>query len=116
MNRLREFHNYQQAWIKLQSIPVQQISVTGELEHTQREVVQEMIQPSLVGGFLGADLQSIRQQLEGLPWVYEATVRRKWPAALEIHVVEQLPIARWGEAGRCRTPENRRPARPRGRT
>ncbi|HEY6130699.1 MAG TPA: cell division protein FtsQ/DivIB, partial [Halioglobus sp.] len=38
-------------------------------------------------------------QLEGLPWIYEATVRRKWPNALEIHVVEELPIARWGQDG-----------------
>ena len=24
-------------------------------------------------------------------------MKRQWPSALEIHVVEQLPIARWGE-------------------
>ena len=88
-----------QAYITLQSIPVQRISVTGELENTQAEVVQEMVQPALAGGFLNADLQHIRRQLEGLPWIYEATVRRKWPNALEIHVVEQLPIARWGSDG-----------------
>ncbi len=34
-----------------------------------------------------------------MPWIFEASVRRKWPASLEIHVVEQLPIARWGEDG-----------------
>ena len=88
-----------QAYITLQSIPVQRISVTGELEHTRAEAVQEMVQPALAGGFLNADLQHIRRQLEGLPWIYEATVRRKWPNALEIHVVEQLPIARWGSDG-----------------
>jgi cell division protein FtsQ len=88
-----------QAYITLQSIPVQRISVTGELEYTQTAAVQEMVQPALAGGFLKADLQRIREQLEGLPWIYEAQVRRKWPNALEIHVVEQLPIARWGQDG-----------------
>ena len=88
-----------QAWLTLQRIPVQRISVTGELEHTQAEVVQDLVQPSLAGGFLKADLQGIRRQLQGLPWIFEATVRRKWPNALEIHVVEQLPIARWGRDG-----------------
>ena len=58
-----------------------------------------MVQASLSGGFLGADLQRMREQLQGLPWIFEATVRRRWPAALEIHVVEQLPIARWGTDG-----------------
>jgi len=87
------------AFITVQSLPVQRISVTGELEHTQAQAVQDMVQPGLAGGFLNADLQQIRRQLEGLPWIYEATVRRRWPAALEIHVVEETPIARWGEDG-----------------
>jgi cell division protein FtsQ len=88
-----------QAYVTLQAIPVQQITVTGELAHTQRETVQDMLQPALVGGFLKADLQGMRAQLESMPWIFQANVRRKWPAALEIHVVEQLPIARWGEDG-----------------
>ena len=88
-----------QAYMALERIPVQRISVTGELEHTRSEVVQEMVQPALSGGFLNADLQLIRQELQALPWIYEVNVRRKWPNALEIHVIEQLPIARWGKAG-----------------
>jgi len=88
-----------QAFITVASLPVQRISVTGELEHTQAQAVQDMVQPGLAGGFLNADLQQIRNQLESLPWIYEATVRRKWPNALEIHVVEELPIARWGQDG-----------------
>lgn len=87
------------AFIAVQSLPVQRISVTGALEHTQAQAVQDIVQPGLAGGFLNADLQQIRRELEGLPWIYEATVRRRWPAALEIHVVEETPIARWGESG-----------------
>ena len=87
-----------QAYITLQSIPVQHITVTGELEHTRTDLVQDMVQPALVGGFLRADLQRIQAQLEELPWIYRATVQRRWPNALEIHVIEQLPIARWGES------------------
>ncbi len=88
-----------QGFVTLHRIPVQQITVTGELAYTQTEAVQDMVQSNLAGGFLRADLQRIREQLEGLPWIFEATVRRKWPSSLEIHVVEQLPIARWGEDG-----------------
>ena len=88
-----------QAYMTLESIPVEQISVTGKLEHTQSEAVQAMVEPALVGGFLNADLDQMRSQLEELPWIYSATVRRRWPNALEIHVVEQLPIAHWGKEG-----------------
>jgi len=88
-----------QAYLTVKRLPVQRISVTGELAHTQAQAVQDMVQPGLAGGFLNADLQQIRLQLEGLPWIYEASVRRRWPAALEIHVVEETPIARWGDDG-----------------
>ena len=83
----------------VQSLPVQRINVSGELEHTQAQAVQDVVEPELAGGFLNADLQQIRRQLESLPWIYEAGVRRRWPASLEIHVVEETPIARWGESG-----------------
>jgi cell division protein FtsQ len=87
------------AAVWLHGIPVERIVVTGKLEHTRKVALQEMVQPELVGGFLSADLQRIAQQLESLPWVYEVAVRRQWPSALTIHVVEQLPIARWGKSG-----------------
>lgn len=86
-------------FLAIQGLPVQRISITGELEYTQAQAVQDMVQPSLAGGFLKADLHQIQRQLESLPWVYEASVRRRWPAALEIHIVEELPIARWGWDG-----------------
>lgn len=87
------------AFMYLQALPVEHIRVTGELEHIQAEAIQDMVQPALVGGFLGADLARIRSELEGLPWVYRVSVRRRWPSSLEINVREQLPIARWGEEG-----------------
>ncbi len=87
------------AYLAVQAIPVRHIDVTGELAHTQKETVQDMVAASLQGGFLKADLNLIRGQLEALPWIYEANVRRRWPNALEIHVEEQFPIARWGEDG-----------------
>jgi cell division protein FtsQ len=87
------------AAVWLHGIPVERIVVTGKLERTRKIALQDMVQPELVGGFLSADLQRIREQLESLPWVYEVAVRRQWPSALTIHVVEQLPIARWGKRG-----------------
>jgi cell division protein FtsQ len=87
-----------EGYTTLRALPVERITVTGQLEHTQAEAVQDLVQDSLAGGFLSADLNAMRTELELLPWVFEASVRRKWPSTLEIHVVEQLPIARWGDS------------------
>lgn len=86
-------------YLALAERPVERITVTGSLAHTQAQAVKDMVQPALAGGFLRADLALMQEQLEGLPWIFEATVRREWPSTLSIHVVEQRPIARWGEDG-----------------
>lgn len=86
-------------YLALNAIPVEHIIVSGKLEHTKTTVLEDMVRPTLVGGFLNADLERVREQLQSLPWVYEVSVRRRWPNALELHVVEQLPIARWGADG-----------------
>jgi len=88
-----------QAWLALERRPVERIAVSGELARTQEKAVQDMVHAALAGGFVGADLQLMRRELESLPWIFEATVRRRWPSTLEIHIVEQVPIARWGKDG-----------------
>lgn len=87
------------AWLALAAIPVERVVISGNLQRTQIAAVEEVVQPALAGGFLNADLGAVRGELEALPWIYRATVRRRWPNALEVAVVEQLPIARWGKGG-----------------
>ena len=86
-------------YIALNAIPVEHIIVSGKLQHTKTEALEKMVRPALEGGFLNADLKRVSAQLQSLPWVYEVSVRRRWPNALELQVVEQLPIARWGKDG-----------------
>ncbi len=54
---------------------------------------------TLCGGFFNIDVDVIRDVLLEIPWVNTATVRRVWPDTLQIVIVEQLPIARWGAGG-----------------
>ncbi len=37
--------------------------------------------------------------VESHPWVAHAEVSRFWPSTLRVEVVEQIPVARWGETG-----------------
>ena len=85
-------------WYALQ-VPVERVMVSGDLQKVSRERLTASVNRSLRGGFLWADLQQIRAAVENLPWVYRANIRRRWPNRLEIQLVEQLPIARWGDEG-----------------
>jgi len=85
------------AWF-LKSMPVERVMITGELNHVDRALLQQTINESLSGGFLWLDLQGLKAPLEELPWVDRVVVRRQWPDSIEIRVIEQRAIARWGES------------------
>jgi cell division protein FtsQ len=83
-------------WQALQA-PVERVMVSGDLRQVSRLRLTESVNASLHGGFLRVDLQKIRASVERLPWVYRVVVKRRWPSSLEVQVVEQMPIARWGD-------------------
>lgn len=97
---------------QLLSLPVERVVVSGELKHVDRDQLRAMISQSLAGGFLSQDLHTLRAPLEAMPWVYRVVVRRQWPDSIEVGVVEQRAIARWGEtallnhAGEVFTPDS----------
>lgn len=39
----------------------------------------------------------ITSLLESHPWIERAFVRRKWPSGIEVKVIEEVPLARWGD-------------------
>ncbi|MDP1033984.1 FtsQ-type POTRA domain-containing protein, partial [Klebsiella pneumoniae] len=43
------------------------------------------------------DVNNIQSQIERLPWIKQACVRKQWPDELKIHLVEFVPIARWND-------------------
>ena len=57
------------------------------------------VAPYATGSFLTADLMTLRREIEKLPWVYRVTARRRWPAEIEVTLIEQQPLARWGTQG-----------------
>ena len=83
----------------LWSQQVETLSVMGEVHHIDIKAIEARLAPRLSAGFLAADLSDLRRELESLPWVYKVNTRKRWPAKIEVHLVEQRPLARWGELG-----------------
>ena len=76
--------------------PISQVSVQGELSYISREAVQQRIAPFIEASFFTVDLTAMRNELEQMPWIAHAEVRRIWPDQVVIQLDEQLPVARWG--------------------
>lgn len=80
-------------------LPVDRVIVSGEITQVSREVLRSKVAAALEGGFFTVDLWKVRASVEELPWVSQASVRRRWPGSLDIHVTEQVPVARWSSHG-----------------
>ncbi len=83
--------------------PVKRIVVDGPFQRVSPVEVEQVAGSALGGGFLSADLDRLRHSVEALAWVDRARVRRRWPDAISLQIVEQIPVARWGEDGLLNT-------------
>jgi cell division protein FtsQ len=74
--------------------------VKAELRHVNLLTLKNGTQGRIRGNFFTANLESVRQVFESVPWVRRATVRREWPDQLIVEVEEHEALGTWGEDGR----------------
>lgn len=89
------------AWTLAGRLPVfalREVRIGGELAHVTRGEIEGVVQRELRGNFLTLDLAAVSASFQRLPWVRKASVRRLWPARLDVALEEHLPLARWGAA------------------
>jgi len=80
--------------------PIQTVVVAGRFQRVSPlDVEQAVRQMSRGQGLVAIDLHKVAGAVRRLPWVDSVTVGRSWPRGLSVHVVEQIPVARWGQIG-----------------
>lgn len=86
-----------QNWLeKLDDRPISAFNLVGNPIFTRDEDVRDMlIKMGELKGFFGQDVSLIREQIQKMPWVKQAIVRKIWPDRLNILVSEYVPIAIW---------------------
>lgn len=75
--------------------PVDVVQIDGTLVHTDRGRLKAVVARHAEAGFAGMDLRALRGDLEALPWVRAAALRRIWPDTLHVDVREHRPVAVW---------------------
>src|SRR5690606_15214477 len=78
--------------------PINTVRMETPLHRVTEEEVRLLLARYTESGFLGMDVQDLRDELEQNPWIAHATVRRVWPDVLAIAIREEQPIARWGRS------------------
>ena len=75
-------------------LEVRHVEVTGTRELSLLPVYQAAL-PGRNNAMLTSDLPAIRDRLRALPWVADASVARRLPDTLAIHITERRPVALW---------------------
>jgi cell division protein FtsQ len=84
--------------------PVQQVAISGRFQRVQPPDVEKAVRGALHGdGMVAVNLDRIASAVEQIPWIDRVSVARSWPNGLTVQVVEQKPVARWGENGLVNT-------------
>jgi cell division protein FtsQ len=73
-------------------LDVDRVGIDG-VGHTTAADVRRVAGISPGDTMVGVDVGGAAARVEDLPWVEEATVARRWPGTVEIHVTEREPLA-----------------------
>jgi len=75
-------------------LSVNEVTITGR-HRAGPEVLRHALQVQVGDPILRLDLTELKDRLESIGWVREASVSRHLPGRLHIHIEERKPFARW---------------------
>lgn len=75
--------------------PIRIVKVEGAGGAISPQRVKKIVATRLGEGFFGIKLDAVAKALTGIPWVYHADVKRRWPDALVIRLTPQQAYAYW---------------------
>lgn len=79
------------------TMPIEEITFKGRFKNITHAQLENVIAKHLKNNFLMVNLEIMQKDIEQLPWIYRASVRRKWPTGLYIEFMEQELVAHWGK-------------------
>lgn len=87
---------------KMDPSPIHSFNLKGKPLFTTNDDVREMLKKYAdshqgLRGYFGQDVESIEKMFESLSWIKTISIRKIWPAQLNISVTEYIPAAKWNE-------------------
>jgi cell division protein FtsQ len=100
MYGLQDSYSKLKSWLTdEQSSPLTFLILTGDMQHVSSDDVRGVLKEQKDRlNFFTLEIAQIQKQLEEMPWVYSASIRKQWPDTIKIHIVEQSIIAIWNNS------------------
>ncbi len=80
-------------------LPVEDVQVIGQMDFLDDSEIQLIVKGEIDGGYFTVDLNNIRKVLMQQPWIKNVSLRRQWPASLDVIITEHKPVAYWNNDG-----------------
>ena len=100
MYGLQDSYSKLKSWLTdQQSLPLTFLILTGDMQHVSSDDVRGVLKKQKDSlNFFTLEIAKIQKQLEEMPWVYSASIRKQWPDTIKIDIVEQSIIAIWNNS------------------
>jgi cell division protein FtsQ len=83
-------------WLMTRSVfGLQHIQVKGDTGHYSANALYNHLSPVVEGNFFSQNINAVRDALEDLPWVRQASVQRVFPNAVTVQIEEHQAAALW---------------------
>lgn len=73
------------------------VEIVGDLKHTDRQAIQQIIEPFVNTNLHLLDASALEEELEFEPWIDSVAIIKRWPRDLVVEITEQVPVAFWGD-------------------
>ncbi|CCQ10343.1 Cell division protein FtsQ [Pseudoalteromonas luteoviolacea B = ATCC 29581] len=74
---------------------IKQLVVLGSPTYTQEKDIIAAIKHADLSSYFELDVKRVQREVQALPWVASASIRKQWPNTLQVYVVEHKPVAIW---------------------
>lgn len=79
--------------------PVNALEIRGPMQRVSAVEIEAAISTEIERGYFSANLDRVRDRIQALQWIDQASIARRWPDRIVITVTEQTPAAVWGASG-----------------
>ena len=76
---------------------IESIRIEGSQYRVDPRTIERTAWRNVHGNYFSVNLNAIEEQLKEIPGVYAVAVRRVWPGALRISIIESEGVAKWSE-------------------
>ena len=89
---------FARSWLNEGSnLTISKVDVVGELKYSDQAAIQSIIEPFVTTNLHLLDARSMEEELEFEPWIKSVAITKRWPSELVVEVIEQTPVAFWGD-------------------